>query len=141
VTATIQLPAGILAAVSTRYQSGYPVSISQASNNTGLLGSTQRPNVAAGVDPSGGSDLQWLNPLAWTAAPAFTFGNAPRTDDRVRTPSEKETDLSVQKAMPFHGATLSVRADLLNLFNSPLFLGPVTTFGVATFGQIQNVGR
>ena len=30
--------------------------------------------------------------------------------------------------------------DVLNLFDDPLFLGPITTFGTSTFGQITTVG-
>ena len=35
---------------------------------------------------------------------------------------------------------LSLRLDVLNMFDNPLFLGPVTTFGTTTFGRVQSVG-
>ena len=35
---------------------------------------------------------------------------------------------------------VSLRVDVLNLFDDPLFIGPVTTFGTSTFGQITTVG-
>ncbi len=128
-----------------RYQNGFPISVSQASNNSGLLGSGQRPNLVPGVDPatSGSTEERlsgWINPAAFTAAPAFTIGDAPRTIPGLRTPGQANTDLSVQKAVRFGSKSLSIRADVLNLLDNPLFLGPITTFGTATFGQITTVG-
>lgn len=82
----------------------------------------------------------WINPAAFSAAPAFTFGNAPRTLPDLRTPGQKNTDLSIQKSHRFGGKTMSVRADVLNLFDDPLFTGPVTTYGTSNFGQITAVG-
>jgi hypothetical protein len=73
------------------YQSGFPVAVFQRLNNTGLLGDVQRQDIVPGVDPghTGGIEENlnsYLNPAAWTLARAFSFGNAPRTDPRIRTP-------------------------------------------------------
>ena len=89
-----------------RYQDGFPLSIWQATNNSGLFGSTQRPNVVPGVDPTTSGSWedrlnQWLNPAAWSAAAPFTLGDAPRTDPRVRTPGQATTDLNIQKSVRF----------------------------------------
>jgi hypothetical protein len=131
--------------VAGRYQNGFPLSIWQASNNSGLFGSTQRPNVVAGVDPttSGGWEDRlnhWLNPTAWSAAAPFTLGDAPRTDPRARTPGQATSDLNIQKSVRVGSKVVSVRADVLNLFDNPLFTSMVTQFGLATFGQVQQVG-
>jgi outer membrane receptor protein involved in Fe transport len=128
-----------------RYQNGFPLAIWQSSNNSGLFGSTQRPNIVPGVDPATSGDwesrlTQWMNPAAWSAAPAFTLGNAPRTDSRVRTPNQYTTDLNIQKSLPLGHKTLSVRADILNLFDQPLFTNVVTQFGLANFGSVNQVG-
>jgi hypothetical protein len=132
--------------VAGRYQNGFPLAIWQASNNSGLFGSTQRPNIVPGIDPATPGSWenrvdQWLNPAAWSAAPPFTLGNAPRTDPRVRTPGQATTDVNIQKSLRLGGArTLSLRADLLNLFDQPLFTNVVTQYGVANFGQVNQVG-
>ena len=34
----------------------------------------------------------WINPAAFTAAPAFTFGNVPRTNPDWRGPGQRETE-------------------------------------------------
>ena len=131
--------------VAGSYQNGFPLSIWQASNNSGLFGSTQRPNVVPGVDPVTSGDWedrlnQWLNPAAWSAAAPFTLGDAPRTDPRARTPGQATTDLNIQKSVRFGRKVVSLRADVLNLFDNPLFTSTVTQFGLASFGQVQQVG-
>ncbi|MGH9239356.1 MAG: TonB-dependent receptor [Vicinamibacterales bacterium] len=131
--------------MAARFQNGFPVSIWQSSNNSGLLGSTQRPNVVPGVDLATSGSLEerltnWINADAFTAAPAFTFGNAPRTFSNLRTPGQRNVDLSVQKSQSFNGRTISVRADVLNLFDNPLFTSLQSQFGTSTFGQLTAVG-
>jgi len=129
-----------------RYQTGFPLNISQSSNNSGLLGSNQRPNLVPGVDvmTSGSQEERavsgWINPAAFTNAPAFTFGDVPRTNADWRGPGQRTTDLAVSKTQRVGGKSISLRVDVLNLFDDPLFIGPVTTFGTANFGQITNVG-
>ena len=129
-----------------RYQTGFPLNISQSSNNSNLLGSNQRPNIVPGVDPmTTGSQEEravsgWINPAAFSAAPAFTFGNSPRTNPDWRGPGQRTTDLAISKMQRIGGKSLSLRVDVLNLLDDPLFIGPVSTFGTTTFGQITSVG-
>ena len=126
------------------YQSGFPSQIFQ-DFNSGLLGSGQRPNVVAGVDPrTPGNTIDrvdaWFNTSAWTAAPPFTYGNAPRTDVRVRGPAKKNWDLAIQKAQRIGGGSLTIRAEIINVFDDPNLLGPNTLFGSVDFGRITGVG-
>jgi hypothetical protein len=127
------------------YQSGFPVNISQNPNNSNLLGSGQRPNLT-GADPKtpGGTDARvdgWFNRAAWSLAPAFTYGNAPRIDTRVRTPMKKNTDIALQKIEPLGGRrTLMVRFEIINAFNDANLQSPDTVFGSSTFGRITQVG-
>jgi len=128
-----------------RFQNGFPVSVWQSSNNSGLLGSSQRPNIVAGVPLATTGSLDdrltsWINAAAFTAAPAFTFGNAPRTLPELRTPGQRNVDLSIQKMQTFSGRTVAVRADVLNLFDNPLFTTLQSQFGTPTFGQLTAVG-
>ena len=128
-----------------RFQNGFPVSVWQSSNNSGLLGSSQRPNIVPGVPlaTSGSLDerlTNWINAAAFTSAPAYTFGNAPRTLSDLRTPGQRNVDLSIQKTQTIATRTISVRADVLNLFDSPLFTTLQSQFGTPTFGQLTAVG-
>jgi hypothetical protein len=126
------------------YQSGFPVAVTQRLNNTGLLGDLQRPNLVPGVDPGHeGSTIEnleiYLNPEGWSQAPAFTFGDAPRTDTRVRTPMRANWDFAFQKTAPVSRGSLTVRAEVINAFDHPDFAGPVVVFGNPNFGKIQAV--
>jgi hypothetical protein len=128
-----------------RFQNGFPVSVWQSSNNSGLLGSSQRPNIVTGVPLATTGSLEarltnWIAAGAFSAAPAFTFGNAPRTLPDLRTPGQRNVDLSVQKMHAFGGRTVAVRADVLNLFDNPLFTTLQSQFGTPTFGQLTAVG-
>lgn len=84
--------------------------------------------------------VRWLNPAAWSAAAPFTFGDAPRVDPRVRTPARNNWNLAVQKAERFGATTLTLRAEIINLFDSPDLTGPAIGFGLPNFGQILNSG-
>jgi hypothetical protein len=127
-------------------QSGFPAAIVNHNNNSGLSGTVQRPNLT-GLPPArpGSTEARvetgWFNPAAWTEPPAFTLGNAPRADTRVRTPSRRQTDIALLKTQRVGGKrTLTVRAEVINLFNDPNFHSPATAFGRADFGRITNVG-
>lgn len=84
-----------------------------------------------------GGCVRWLNPAAWSQAAPFTFGSAPRADGRVRTPVRRLWDLAVQKSQRVGGRTISVRAEIINLFNFADLRGPSLAFGDASFGQIR----
>ncbi len=133
------------------FQSGFPVVVVQDSNNSGVFGRIQRPNLT-GTSPvtSGGTESHydpscscirnWFDPAAWENAPAFTFGNAPRTDTRMRTPFKTQTDVAIQKTEPIGGGgkQLMLRAEIINLFNNTQFNGPNIRFGGSSFGRISS---
>ena len=131
--------------MAARFQTGFPVSVWQSTNNSGLLGSSQRPNIVPGVALATNGSLEdrltnWINADAFTAAPAYTFGNAPRTLPDLRTPGQRNVDLSVQKSQAVAGGRISLRADVLNLFDNPLFTTLQSQLGTPTFGQPTAVG-
>src|SRR4030095_5684428 len=114
-----------------RYQSGFPMGMSQASNS-GLLGSGQRPNVVPGAEvmTTGSQEDRavngWFNPDAFAVAPAFTFGNSPRVNPDWRGPGQRSSDSAISKVQRFGGRTLQLRVDVLNLLDDPLFNPPNT---------------
>ncbi len=133
-------------------QSGFPLAVIQ-SDNTGLLGGgVQRPNLVPGVDLATTGSFEdrlasadhpgarWLNPAAFTAATAFTFGNTPRTIPDLRTPGQHNVDLSLGKSFRFGSKSAQIKIEMLNLLNDPLVsaLNGRNTFatGSATFGGI-----
>jgi hypothetical protein len=78
----------------------------------------------------------YINPAAFTQAPAFTFGNVSRSIG-YRGPGMANWDTSLFKDFKvkekFNG---QFRMETLNTFNSPLFANPNTQFGNASFGKI-----
>ena len=129
-------------------QAGFPISVQQ-SDNTGTFSGVQRPNLVSGVDlstPGSYADrlasadhptATWVNPAAFSLAPNFTFGNAPRTITDIRTPGLYNTDLSLIKNFRLGGRTLQVKMEALNLMNRVAVrtLQGRNTFGNANFGQ------
>jgi hypothetical protein len=122
------------------YQTGFPLFIYQQNLNSNIGTGEQRPN-ATGVSPSmPGSDTArlyaYINPAAFSQAPAFTFGNISRSIN-YRGPGMANWDTSLFKDFKikerFNG---QFRAETLNTFNSPLFANPNTQFGNASFGKI-----
>ncbi len=127
---------------------GFPLQIRQNINNNAVMfASSQRPN-ATGSDPrAGGEKAQWIdgksgvfyiNPAAFSVAPALTFGNVSRTIS-MRSLRQSNADISVFKSFSF-GEKLKAqfRAEALNATNTPRFRAPNVAYGSPTFGQIQS---
>jgi hypothetical protein len=125
------------------YQSGFPLQITQSTNNNSVFGyASQRPN-ATGVSPFTSGSLEdrlsnYINPAAFSTAPRGTFGNLARTLD-MRGPGQANWDLSIFKtftiAERFKG---QFRAESLNAFNTPMFAAPNTSLGSSSFGRITS---
>jgi hypothetical protein len=130
-------------------QSGFPIGVSQNTNNTNLLGAGQRPNIVAGADfmvpgsitprlEENPDDNLYLNPSAFSQAPPGTFGDAPRILPDVYSPWRNSTDMALSKDVGLGGAKrLNVRLDVINLFNNPWYvaLGSVAV-GNSNFGRV-----
>jgi len=71
-------------------------------------------------------------------APAYTFGNAPRTAPYGLTgPGNFDLDISLRRSFNLHlldSSRLSLQADLYNVTNYVLFSGIGTTLGSSSFG-------
>jgi len=126
----------------TTMQTGFPIAISQSNLNSSEGTGGQRPN-ATGISPVTSGSLEsrlsnYINPAAFTQAPAYTFGNVSRTIP-MRGPGQASTDFSMNKTFDvYEKFKAQFRFEVFNLTNTPLFDGLSTTFGSATFGQITN---
>jgi hypothetical protein len=132
-------------------QSGFPLSVGQSDNNgTGSSG-VQRPNLVSGVtiatsgsyeDRLASADhptARWIDPAAFSLAPAFSYGNAPRTITDVRTARQANVDASFGKNFRFGSKSALLKIEMLNLLNrvQTRALNGRNTFatGSSTFGQ------
>ena len=124
-------------------QSGFPLAVTQSNSNSVIGASYMRPNatgVAAGSSGSIDSRLTgWLNPAAFSVAPALTFGDASRFLD-VRGPRLFSIDFSVFKSFTIRERIKAqFRAEALNATNTPYFGNPATVVtSASTFGQITS---
>jgi hypothetical protein len=125
------------------YQSGFPMQITQSTNNNSVFGyASQRPN-ASGTSPVTSGSLEsrlsnYINAAAFTTAARGTFGNIARTLE-MRGPGQANWDISIFKSISitekFKG---QFRAEALNAFNTPMFAAPNTSFGSSSFGRITS---
>ncbi|HEX8999449.1 MAG TPA: TonB-dependent receptor, partial [Blastocatellia bacterium] len=126
------------------YQAGFPITITQATNNSLAYSRLQRPNVVAGVSAATTGSTQarldnYLNVAAFSAAPAGTLGNAPRTLG-VRTPAPQKTwDIGLLKdTQILERLNAQFRLEAINALNTPIFRLTNTAFGNANFGRITS---
>lgn len=140
-------------------QNGVPVSVIQTDISSGTYGTTgvggtyQRPNLVGDVHAacqagspqshlgvygaSRGASLiekAYINPTAFAPAPAYTYGNAPRTLP-CRQPGYDNQNISLFKDFPItEKVHFQFRIEALNAFNTPEFGQPSTTLGITTTG-------
>jgi hypothetical protein len=81
-----------------------------------------------------------VEPGRLAAAPDFTFGDAPHADADARTPGRANWDVAVHKTIGLARARLTLRADVINLFDDPGFFGPLISSVPATSGSCGGAG-
>jgi outer membrane receptor protein involved in Fe transport len=117
-------------------QSGDPIAVTQ---NAPAFGGF-RPNVIG--DPSLDSPTidRWLNLGAFSASPAFTFGNGPRNLPRTRTDGYQNLDFSIFRSFNVtERFRLQFRGEAINVTNTPTFGAPAANISAANFGTITGL--
>jgi hypothetical protein len=122
--------------------------VTQSTNTSNLNGAGQLPNLVPGqplLQPgditsrlgANIGDNQYLNPSAFSLAPAFTLGNAPRVLPGVRTPMRNSADLAINKQFHTGGRTATtLRIEIINLFNTPWYTSLASNaLGNSNFGR------
>ena len=123
-------------------QDGAPLPVAQSTNSNSAFGNSMtRPTLVAGANPcySGspqGRLNQYYNPAAFTATPAGSYGNSPRTVN-CYGPGYLNSDLSLNKNFRLgERVNAEFRAEALNAFNTPQFNGPNLSSDSSTAGKI-----
>jgi hypothetical protein len=91
-------------------------------------------------DVLGTTPPAYLDRNAFQSAPAFTYGNTPRTlAFGLRNPGSVNQDLSIQRDFALTG-TLKIRlgVEVFNVFNTVVFGGINTTITNANFGRVSS---
>lgn len=125
------------------FQSGYPLIITQGSNNVNLFNPTQRPtwtgtDATLGDQERGEAILQWFDRSQFSVTPAFQFGNTPRVMPDIRSDGVKNLDFSLFKNNRFNDGkwNAQIRIEAFNVLNRTQFNFPNTQADSAAFGTI-----
>ena len=127
------------------YASGLPLSLSVV-NTLPIFNGLLRPDVVPGVSQrapvgSGGFDPgrdRWINPAAFAAPRAFTFGNTSRYIN-LRSPVSRSEAIAILKNFQLREQMrFQFRTELSNPLNRVVFSAPVTDLSNPAFGQIQS---
>jgi hypothetical protein len=120
-------------------RSGFPLTM-RGPDNSGTLSRGARASVQA---PGGttlgevGPGSRWFNTAAYKVADRGTLGTAGNGTERG--PGFKVYDFSIQKQFPIaERVRLEVRAEFVNLFNTPQFSTPNRTVNSVTFGEVAS---
>lgn len=90
----------------------------------------RRPDLIAGVDPYLGNDRQFINPAAFAAPTAGTWGNLGR--NALSGPSFRQIDLTLSKKFRFtETMNFEFRTEVYNIFNQANFANPSVTLANA----------
>lgn len=121
-------------------QSGTPINFTADGATLRAPGNTQRPNLNG--DPKVFGDIGpgklYFDTTVFSAPAANTFGNMKRNDS-IRGPGYTNLDGTIIKRFRFtERVGGELRADALNVTNSPNFNNPNGAFGNPTFGQINS---
>jgi hypothetical protein len=120
-------------------QSGAPLSMGTVSNLTGSLGGGSRPNRLRDGMLSGESRglARWFDASAYALPDPFTFGNASRTEPRLRAPGSFNLSLLLAKAFQLAEHTsLHIRSEFFNALNHFNPGAPNTGIGSPAVGTI-----
>ncbi len=119
-------------------RSGGTINVTTGTDNSLSGEGLDRPNVAAGQSPYG-TDLIWLNKLAFEANPAGTFGNVGR--NTLRGPAFMGFDLALSQLFALHEQVkLEARLEAFNAVNYVNLNNPASNLNSSSFGKITSAG-
>jgi outer membrane receptor protein involved in Fe transport len=118
------------------FHGGAPFSVYSSSDTSGTDDGNQRANLVPGVNPYAGfrkggvvngQGLNWLNPAAFSDAPAGTWGTTHRNE--FVGPGYGDVDLSVFKNTKIgERVTAQFRVEMFNLFNKVNYAPPLNDY-------------
>jgi hypothetical protein len=124
----------------TAVQTGETLGIGDATNTSNSTNAGgQRPNWN-GVNPASAHPTinAWFNTSVFSQPAAFTFGNAPRSFGTLHASPLRNFDFSaIKNTYLTEKFSLQLRAEFFNLFNTPQFNPPATSYGAGTFGTVS----
>ncbi|HTD97178.1 MAG TPA: TonB-dependent receptor [Edaphobacter sp.] len=93
-----------------------------------------------GITAANTSAISYIDPKAFTATPAYLFGNTSRTAPyNLYGPGNYQLDLAAVRSFPLHlteSSRFNFRAEMYNVTNHTFFGVASTQFGNASFGTV-----
>lgn len=138
-----ELAGGWKVSVTAIAYSGFPLTLSAASNNAYTNNKAQRPDHVGDIHVVNRSVLNWFGTdpsvhTAYVQPAAGTYGNAAVGSERG--PGYQQYDFSAFKDFTvYHENALGFRLDAFNALNQTSLGNPDTNIGDSTFGQITSV--
>ena len=124
------------------FQGGFPVAsvYSPERGRVGQRKAERRGQPGRGSYRSIGDRLaKYFNTAAFAQPADFTFGNLGPRIGTVRSPGMNNVNVTLSKDFRItERVTFDLRASAYNFLNHPVFSGPNTTFGDASFGRVFN---
>jgi hypothetical protein len=124
------------------WNSGNPIVLSAAIEQTGLFTLGQRPTEALGnANISHKTKDHWFNTALFSQPAPFTLGNAPRALPNAHVPGTTNADLSAIKNNYIGDSkrySVQLRGEFFNAFNHPQFAPPDTGVNDGNFGKITS---
>ena len=123
------------------FETGTPVVILGITGTTGLGNVVNRPDITGDPKVANPTLNHWFNTSAFSPAPNYTYGTAPRTLSNVRNPGVCEQDLSLFKNTYFGAEkrfNVQFRLEAFNAFNTAQFGVPGDYEGGGNFGVITS---
>jgi Carboxypeptidase regulatory-like domain len=93
-----------------------------------------------GITAANTSAISYIDSTAFTATPAYVFGNTPRTAPyNLYSPGNYQLDIALVRSIPLHvteASRFNFRAEMYNVTNHTFFGVASSVFGNASFGDV-----
>ena len=121
----------------TTFKSGFPLCITDDTNNTNSFGGGQRPNLVGNPHLAHPSIYEWFNVNAFAQPAPFTFGNVPREMPNLRAPHLNNWDIGIEKWWRWkESLRVQLRGEMFDAWNHTNFYHPDQNLGDPAFGTI-----
>lgn len=125
----------------TSFQTGQPFSVSYTAPGSQVYGASGRADRVPGVPlyPAHKTRAEWFNTAAFTAPPAYSFGNSGY--NLLRGPNFQNWDMNLEKNTSIgERYKLQLRGEVFNIANHPNFSVPSSSLTTpSSFGVISSV--
>lgn len=119
------------------FKSGFPLSITSATNTSNSFGGGQRPNLVGDPHVGDPNIYAWFNTAAFVQAEPYTFGNLARYLSWLRAPGLNNWDVGIHKWWRWREVLrFQYRAEMFNAVNHANFYAPNQQLGNPAFGRI-----